>query len=550
MSKVKSKMMPQSKTHENHSASQTNRLLQQLILRISTKTCVPIALVIGAASFSVQAQASVICPVTSFENVLGPTSIANNVNCNIYATLDNFYSLSNYGVVSTMSSGTLNNYGTLDNHYHGFLNNNHALLNLGPSTSPDNYHGVLVNEGTLNNTAIMENYRHANLSNFNTLNNNSGGLLINDSTSVLNNASVLNNNLGATINSSYEMFNYAWHANATINNSGTLNINAGFLNNKGTLNNSGSLNNHGNLSNSGGLVNVNGSTLTNSGYLYNKGYIGNKAGSTLANHGTIQNDSQIANSGTFNNDQVLRDSSLIRNSGAFTNSSGAGIYGTGTIENTGTFINSGNMTGTGTSSFTQTAGVSQMNGLFSMGQLNIQGGQLFGTGSIIGPVLNTGGMVQGGAAGSPGKLRINGSFTQQSGGTLQELINGTGGGLYSTLAVTGTISLGGALDITSGNGYSFAAGQTFDIATFDSGGLTGTFDNLVYGSYSGTGSSLNIGGGLELDVLYNNTAGNIQLSVQAVPEPEDFFLMSAGLALVGLMGWRRKSRPREPGRRM
>ena len=299
------------------------------------------------------------------------------------------------------------------------------------------------------------------------------------------------------------------------------------------------LNAGGMLNNSATLTNAAGHTQANAGTLQNKSgaTLSNLSGGTFNNAGTLTNTGALNNAGTLNNTGTLTSQSgaTVTNTGTLSNQSGSALT------NSGSFTNSGTVQGLGT--FTQTAGVSQIGGSFAQSQINIQGGQLFGNGTMTGPVLNTGGIVQGGAAGSPGMLSINGSFTQQAGGTLHTLINGTGAGQSSILSVTGPITLAGTLDLTTGGGFSFAAGQTFTLASFNPGGLTGSFDNLVYGTYSGSGASLNIGGGLELDVLYNNGLGNIQLSVAniaAVPEPADSALMLAGLALVGWMARRRK----------
>jgi fibronectin-binding autotransporter adhesin len=215
------------------------------------------------------------------------------------------------------------------------------------------------------------------------------------------------------------------------------------------------------------------------------------------------------------------------------------VNSSGSISNAGQFVVASNGSVSGAGTFTQTGGVSQINGSLTQSQINVLGGTLFGNGTISGPLSNSGGLVQGGAANSPGLLSVNGNVSQGSGGTLQELIDGTGSGQYSVLGISGSMGVDGTLDIFTGSGFNFVAGETFTIATFNPGNLTGQFATVEYGSYSGTGTSLNIGSGLTLDVLYNNTPGNIQLQVASVPEPEDAMLMIAGLTLIGFVVRRR-----------
>ena len=76
----------------------------------------------------------------------------------------------------------------------------------------------------------------------------------------------------------------------------------------------------------------------------------------------------------------------LTNRGTLVNASGAVLHNSGNISNdafyeaAGTFINNGSVTGTGT--FAQTAGSSQINGNLTQREVTIQGGQLFGTGSL------------------------------------------------------------------------------------------------------------------------------------------------------------------------
>ena len=189
----------------------------------------------------------------------------------------------------------------------------------------------------------------------------------------------------------------------------------------------------------------------------------------------------------------------------------------------------------GTGIFTQNNGLSTINGQFSQNQINLNGGQLFGTGILNSVVVNNGGLIAGGDALNVGNLTINGNFSQGHGGTWQELINAVGA--FSKISISGSLNLDGSLNIVTGNGFTFASGETFTIAQLTSGDLSGQFAHIVYGSFIGDGNSVYLSDGLILDVSYNNSGGDILLSVSSVPAPvpvpETSSLFLAGLSLMG-----------------
>jgi hypothetical protein len=148
--------------------------------------------------------------------------------------------------------------------------------------------------------------------------------------------------------------------------------------------------------------------------------------------------------------------------------------------------------------------------------------------------LNEAGIIEGGDGAHPGTLTIDGSFTQASRGTFEESIFSTN--RYSMLDVSGRVSLSGTLDIHTLNSFALAKGEIFTLMDYAVGGLTGTFSNIVFGSYFGSGNSLVIDNGLMLLLSYN--ANNITLQVESapayVPVPGASALMFSGL---GFMGW-------------
>jgi T5SS/PEP-CTERM-associated repeat protein len=100
-------------------------------------------------------------------------------------------------------------------------------------------------------------------------------------------------------------------------------------------------------------------------------------------------------------------------------------------------------------------------------------GKITGDGTISGAVTN-GGVVAPGS--TIGALHITGSYTQSAAGTLEiELAGTTPGTKFDRLVVSGSVTLGGTLNVALLNGF-MPAGASFDI--LDWGSLTGTFSSL------------------------------------------------------------------------
>ena len=113
-------------------------------------------------------------------------------------------------------------------------------------------------------------------------------------------------------------------------------------------------------------------------------------------------------------------------------------------------------------------------GMLNLTALNVlAGGVLKGTGTIVGNVFNTAGMVAPGA--SAGTLTINGNYVQGPSGLLAIEIGGLlPGSQYDQLIVTGNTTLAGGLDIQLVGGFVPVADNTFSILQ-GGGGITGTF---------------------------------------------------------------------------
>jgi len=162
-------------------------------------------------------------------------------------------------------------------------------------------------------------------------------------------------------------------------------------------------------------------------------------------------------------------------------------------------------------------------GTLSVADLQLQAGTLSGTGSVAGPVSNTGGTVAPG--GSPGKLSISGNYTQGPDGTLVFEIDGDVQGVsYDWLSVSGIASLAGTAVLDFG--YVPQPGAQFAVLT--AGSRVGEFTNVVGPS------------GWIIQPAYDGDS--LTFTVAAIPEPQTYALMAAGLALVGWAARRRRKR--------
>lgn len=122
--------------------------------------------------------------------------------------------------------------------------------------------------------------------------------------------------------------------------------------------------------------------------------------------------------------------------------------------------------------FTQTGGITELAGgrIRSNSIFTIQSGELRGSGTVTADVTNVEGSVVPGT--SPGILAVNGSYTQQAGGTLAVEITGppvnesgndSAGTSYDRLRVTGTANLNGQLDVSVTDDYALRLGDTYAV---------------------------------------------------------------------------------------
>jgi hypothetical protein len=189
-----------------------------------------------------------------------------------------------------------------------------------------------------------------------------------------------------------------------------------------------------------------------------------------------------ADQATFNNTGTLR------KTGSATTTIISVFNNSGTVD-----IQSGSLAFT--VAYTQTAGETKLNGgaLSSSTTLTLQGGKLTGTGTVTANVSNAA-LVSPGA--SPGQLTISGSYTQTSVGALNVEIGGlTAETEFDRLAISGSATLSGTLNVSLINGFLPNPGDSFQIMTFAS--RSGSFTTI---------NGLDLGGGRSFQVNLTGTS--------------------------------------------
>ena len=130
----------------------------------------------------------------------------------------------------------------------------------------------------------------------------------------------------------------------------------------------------------------------------------------------------------------------------------------------------------------------------------MSGGLLAGNGTIkAGDLLVSGGTLRPGF--SVGHLDVQGNYQQEADGTLLMDLVGTQAGEFDTVDITGTVTLGGTLEIDASSLATTNPGQPFEIIS--AGSLIGTFDSVDHTGndaiyfktlydYSGGGGSVSL----------------------------------------------------------
>ncbi len=263
-------------------------------------------------------------------------------------------------------------------------------------------------------------------------------------------------------------FNFTTVGNFT--NNGTLSIGTGTKFATGT----NSLTNFSGTTLTGGTYNVTGTLEFNGANI-----VTNAANITLT--GTS---SQIINQSNANGL-----ANFATNNGSFALAGNRSFTTVGSFANAGTFtINKGSTFSLGGSGvFTQSGGTTTDDGSLSAasGGVSLQGGLLFGTGSITGAVASSsaGTINPGDSSTATGILKDTGTYTQNS-GTLDISIEGTTAGTQFDQLNPTKATLSGTLNISRPTGFVPNIGNTFKIMNFTS--ETGTFATVNGLAINGT----------------------------------------------------------------
>jgi hypothetical protein len=263
---------------------------------------------------------------------------------------------------------------------------------------------------------------------------------------------------------------------------------------------------------SAGMINLTGlsDTMTATGHFINSGAVSlsgdsasfssdglaNKSGATItlsADSNTASATSWASNKGTIT---FSGTNGQVSSVGDFTNAStgvitmaGSGetlfTYCSANIFNSGTFTIGDAETVTAGGNYTQTAGTTTVaaGGNLGAAEIDLQGGLLTGGGTVTGELLVEGGTL---SPGDPQSFDVPGSYVQTSSGIFDLDFAGFAdpdAGNYDQIDVTGTVSLGGMLDLTLEPGFDAAPGTEFDVINWTVGDAPGdynTFNDVTF----------------------------------------------------------------------
>lgn len=150
------------------------------------------------------------------------------------------------------------------------------------------------------------------------------------------------------------------------------------------------------------------------------------------------------------------------------------------------------------------------------------GGRLTGTGTIIGDLVNDGGVVGPGA--SPGSLSVDGDYAQTLGAILDVEIGGTEQGVdFDLLDIAGQATLAGDVEVSLFGGFLPGNGASF-VFLDAADGIIGMFDAVFCTNCDGTGVSFTLTHGLDSVTLVATAA--------PIPLPAAAWLLAPALGVL------------------
>lgn len=351
--------------------------------------------------------------------------------------------------------------------------------------------------------------------------------------------------------------------------------NASDLTNTGTFHNSGTvmtgqtaggntINVTGALFNtSAGMIELTGQgdSMTVTGHFINSGAVSlsgdsasfssdgldNKSGATItlsADKNSASSTSWASNKGTImfsgTNGQVASAQDFTNASTGVITMAGSGdqLFTTGSanIYNAGMVTIGDGETVTAGGDYTQTAGTTTIAAGGNLGAVlfDLQGGLLTGGGTIEGNLTVDGGTLN---PGDPQSFNVIGNYVETSSGILDLDFADFGDpdlGDYDQVNVTGSVSLGGTLDLTLEPGFDATLGTMFDIINWTVGSTPGdfaTFNDVAFDNNTRTFAEVFNANGTELD-----------LEVVATPEPSTLSMLFCAMMVGAGIAWRTRRR--------
>ncbi|WP_313675149.1 MBG domain-containing protein, partial [Mycolicibacterium sp.] len=197
-------------------------------------------------------------------------------------------------------------------------------------------------------------------------------------------------------------------------------------------------------------------------------------GKTVDGVGTLRNEGRLLLAGTATDNALVNTGTV----------QARGQNRTGPVDNSGRFEVLDGTTTLGQGTYTQSAGTLVLGSAAAgSGTLALpagavallQGGALVGTGVLAGSLAVDAARVAPGF--SPGSIGVTGNLSMSPASTLALEIAAPSAGGFDTLAVAGTASLGGTLEVSTLGGFQPATSERY--AMISSGSVTGSFGQVV-----------------------------------------------------------------------